>query len=235
MYVVGVDPRLCPSPMCGGYWVTLANAARTHCQDGLRHPRCYVATAVSAGRTASIAEGALVRGALDIGRNDLGELVATAVYRPAGATAARGGYYRSGIRAFVASAHRASPTAPRRSTARRRRGRPASTWLPRIPLRTSSPVRRRRCTPRTASTRAAAFPPASTAGVRSTRPGSSSERLCLAPDDSRQSTGTSRFASDPSSDWRNPAAPRTASSAPSASTRVKRRSTSGVNVLAVSR
>ena len=67
----------------------------------LRHPRCYVATAVSAGRTASIAEGALVRGAIDIGRNDLGELVATAVYRPAGATAARGGYYRvrdTGIR-----------------------------------------------------------------------------------------------------------------------------------------
>ena len=101
MYVVRVDPRLCPSPMCGGYWVTLANAARTRCQDGLRHPRCYVATAVSAGRTASIAEGALVRGAIDIGRDDLGELVATAVYRPAGATAARGGYYRvrdTGIR-----------------------------------------------------------------------------------------------------------------------------------------
>ena len=91
MYVVRVDPRLCPSPMCGGYWVALANAARTRCQDGLRRPRCYVATAVSASGKPSIAEGALVRGAIDIGRDDLGELVVTAAFSPAGSAPPRGG------------------------------------------------------------------------------------------------------------------------------------------------
>jgi hypothetical protein len=97
IYVVRVDPRLCPSPMCGGYWVALANASRTRCQDGLRRPRCYVATAVSPGGkpVGSIAEGGLVRGAIDAGRDDFGELIATAVYAPpAGRTVARGGYYR---------------------------------------------------------------------------------------------------------------------------------------------
>ena len=45
-YTVRPDPRLCPSPLCGGYWVALANRARTTCADGLRRPRCYVAKAV---------------------------------------------------------------------------------------------------------------------------------------------------------------------------------------------
>jgi hypothetical protein len=96
IYVVRHDPRLCPSPLCGGYWVALANGARTRCHDGLRYPRCYVAEALRANgeRLGDIAEGALVRGALDVGRDDLGELVAVAVYTPAGRAAVRGGYYR---------------------------------------------------------------------------------------------------------------------------------------------
>ena len=96
LYVVRVDPRLCPSPMCGGYWVALANAARTRCQDGLRHARCYVATAVGpqGQAVAAIRDHALVRGAIDIGRDDYGELVARAVYAPVGTGPARGGYYR---------------------------------------------------------------------------------------------------------------------------------------------
>ena len=103
MFVVQHDARLCPSPLCGGYWVALANAARTRCQDGLRHPRCYAAVAVDArGRAVGdIPEDALVRGAIDLGRDDLGELVVTAIYRPVGAAQARGGYYRvrdTGIR-----------------------------------------------------------------------------------------------------------------------------------------
>jgi hypothetical protein len=103
MYVVRVDPRLCPSPMCGGYWVALANGARSRCQDGLRHPRCYVARAVrrGGGPLDRIPEGALVRGAIDDGRDDFGVLVATAVYTPAGTGPVRGGYYRvvdNGIR-----------------------------------------------------------------------------------------------------------------------------------------
>ena len=103
MYVVRHDPRLCPSPLCGGYWVAIANGARTRCVDGLRRPRCYVAEAVRANGdpVGSIAEEALVRGAMDIGRDDLGELVVSAVYAPAGRARVLGGYYRvrdTGIR-----------------------------------------------------------------------------------------------------------------------------------------
>jgi len=103
MYVVRHDPRLCPSPLCGGYWVAIANGARTRCADGLRRPRCYVADAIRAGGSpvGDIAEGALVRGALDVGRDDLGELVVSAVYAPAGDALPSGGFYRvtdTGIR-----------------------------------------------------------------------------------------------------------------------------------------
>ena len=103
MFVVRHDPRLCPSPNCGGYWVALANGARTRCADGLRHVRCYVARAVDAKRRqlGDIAEGALVRGAIDAGRDDVGELVVTAAFSPAGSALLRGGYYRvvdTGIR-----------------------------------------------------------------------------------------------------------------------------------------
>jgi hypothetical protein len=94
MYVVRHDPRLCPSPMCGGYWVAIANGARTRCADGLRRPRCYVARAVDAkGNAASIPEGGLARGAINRGHDDLGELVVSAAYAPAGKATVRGGYY----------------------------------------------------------------------------------------------------------------------------------------------
>jgi hypothetical protein len=103
MFVVRHDPRLCPSPMCGGYWVALANGARTRCADGLRRVRCYAARAVDAkGRPlGDIAEGVLVRGAIEAGRDDLDDLVVTAVRVPAGSAVAAGGYYRvvdTGIR-----------------------------------------------------------------------------------------------------------------------------------------
>ena len=103
MYVVRHDPRLCPSPLCGGYWVAIANGARTRCVDDLRHPRCYVADAVHANGdpVGAIAEEALVRGAMEAGRDDLGELVVSAVYESVGQAAPSGGYYRvtdTGIR-----------------------------------------------------------------------------------------------------------------------------------------
>jgi Domain of unknown function (DUF6748) len=102
MYVVRHDPRLCPSPLCGGYWVAIANGARTRCVDDLRRPRCYVAGAVQAdgGMVGDIAEEALVRGAMVVG-DDLGELVVSAVYEPVGRAAPSGGFYRvtdTGIR-----------------------------------------------------------------------------------------------------------------------------------------
>jgi len=103
MFVIRHDARLCPSPRCGGYWVALANGARTRCADGLRHLRCYAARAVDAkgNPLGDIAEGALVRGAIDAGQDDLGELAATAVYTPSGRSRIAGGYYRlvdTGIR-----------------------------------------------------------------------------------------------------------------------------------------
>lgn len=96
IFVIRQDQRLCPSPLCGGYWVEIANGARTRCADGLRHPRCYVARAVDAkgGPLESVADGALARGTIDVGRDDLGELQASAVYAPAGRATGTGRYYR---------------------------------------------------------------------------------------------------------------------------------------------
>lgn len=80
-FVVRGDPRLCPSPLCGGYWIALANHARTRCHDGLLRPRCYVASAVGEkGRPleAGIPDGALVLAVLGSstygGFGQLGEL-----------------------------------------------------------------------------------------------------------------------------------------------------------------
>jgi len=100
MYVSRHDPRLCPSPHCGGYWVAIANGAGTRCADGLRRVRCYVARAVDARRRplgAGIVDDALVRGAIDAWRGSfegLDQLVVVAVYAPAGAATVSGGYYR---------------------------------------------------------------------------------------------------------------------------------------------
>ena len=99
MYVVRHDPRLCPSPMCGGYWVTIANGVRTRCSDGARRPRCYVGRAVDTRRRSlgDIPEGALVRGAIDEWEHApvaLDQLVVSAVYPEAGDAELSGGYYR---------------------------------------------------------------------------------------------------------------------------------------------
>jgi hypothetical protein len=101
-YIARADPRLCPSPLCGGYWVALANHRRTRCVDGVYRSRCYVASAWPASR--AIEDGALVRGGIAAeehpGFGRLGILIATKVRNPEGA-AASGAYYRlrdSGIR-----------------------------------------------------------------------------------------------------------------------------------------
>lgn len=111
MFLVQHDPRLCPSPLCGGYWVALANGVRTRCGDGQRQARCYVARAVDRyGRPITDApEGALVRGAIEpgpsFGTRRLDQLVVSAVYAPAGTATVGGGYYRvvdNGIRCIRA-------------------------------------------------------------------------------------------------------------------------------------
>jgi uncharacterized protein DUF6748 len=112
MFLVQHDPRLCPSPICGGYWVALANGVRTRCGNGQRQPRCYVAGAVNRyGRSfvTEIPEGSLVRGALEVGEklgdSVLDRLRVWAVYAPAGTAPVSGGYYRvvdNGIRCIRA-------------------------------------------------------------------------------------------------------------------------------------
>ncbi len=93
-YVVRTDPRLCPSPTCGGYWVALANRARTRCDDGALRPRCYVASVLT---TASVPDEALVRAALETqdfpGFGKLGVLLVAEVWAPVGGPA-RGDFYR---------------------------------------------------------------------------------------------------------------------------------------------
>jgi hypothetical protein len=104
MYVVRGDPRLCPSPICGGYWVSLANRARTRCHDGLLRPRCYVAEAHGA-----VAEGGLARAMLGSktypGIGELGVLVVAESWAPVGTTRPTGDYFRvrdRGIRCIKA-------------------------------------------------------------------------------------------------------------------------------------
>jgi hypothetical protein len=100
IFVVRPDPRECPSPLCGGYWVSLANHARTRCSDGLLRPRCYVASVLDARDTDelgpvsdSLAQGVLdFQAAPDFGR--LGRLTVTAVWGPVGRTPASGRFFR---------------------------------------------------------------------------------------------------------------------------------------------
>jgi hypothetical protein len=98
--VAHVDPRLCPSPICGGYWVLLANRSRTRCSDGALRPRCYVARALGEDRrplAAGLPDGALVRADIEQwtfeGFGELGALVVADVRHPVG-KAVKGAYYR---------------------------------------------------------------------------------------------------------------------------------------------
>ena len=43
IFRVRPDLRMCPSPLCGGFWVSRANRATTTCVDGTVQAWCYVA------------------------------------------------------------------------------------------------------------------------------------------------------------------------------------------------
>jgi Domain of unknown function (DUF6748) len=69
VYRLRGDPRLCPSPVCGGFWVTRVNAVHTRCADDTDRAACYVAAVdVSAlppaqqRRLQGVLERSLVRG-----------------------------------------------------------------------------------------------------------------------------------------------------------------------------
>lgn len=112
VYVVRPDLRLCPSPMCGGYWVALANHARTKCADGLRRPACYVAKVVDEDRRpleTGIPRGALARADVEEttyqGIGKLGVLVAADVFSSAGRGPRSGRFFRlvdTGVRCIRA-------------------------------------------------------------------------------------------------------------------------------------
>ena len=91
-HLARADQRLCPSPLCGGIWVTRVNTSRTICGDGTRRLECYAARAdlsrlpgdrpalqrlVSEGK--ALARGRLVRGLVD-GFPELDVLVVSEVW-----------------------------------------------------------------------------------------------------------------------------------------------------------
>jgi hypothetical protein len=101
IYVVQPDPRLCPSPRCGGYWVQLANVSSSRCSNGVERARCYVARAVDEERHPlehAISNGSLARAEIEPWRfeelGELGVLVVARTFAPVGDRAASGRYFR---------------------------------------------------------------------------------------------------------------------------------------------
>jgi hypothetical protein len=116
-YLTRADPRLCPSPMCGGIWVELLNAGETVCGDGARQEQCYAASAdltrlpvdekgrvqlqglIAEGR--AVVRGRLVRGLVE-GFPDLDTFVVSEVWTASSSLGRARGVFRrlrdSGIR-----------------------------------------------------------------------------------------------------------------------------------------
>jgi len=103
------DPRLCPSPMCGGVWVRLVNKNSTSCAGQFTSRECYVASVdvsqidvsenlrarlaglVSAGL--ALARGTIVRGRVP-GFPDLPIIVASEVWPASSAPGTPEGPFR---------------------------------------------------------------------------------------------------------------------------------------------
>jgi len=120
-YLGHADPRLCPSPMCGGVWVRLVNKNATSCGGQLTTRECYVASVdvsrirVSANlRTRlgglfagglALARGTIVRGRV-AGFPELPTLVASEVWPASSAPGTPEGPFRvlrdNGIRCVTA-------------------------------------------------------------------------------------------------------------------------------------
>jgi hypothetical protein len=118
VYGLRGDPRMCPSPMCGGFWASRVNRRVTICYGGDVRPACYVASvdlsalAPSAQPRVQAALGsgrALVRGSFERYSADefpqLARLIATSAWLAAGSRAGTGAVYRvvdTGIRCVKA-------------------------------------------------------------------------------------------------------------------------------------
>jgi hypothetical protein len=107
VYRLRADPRLCPSPVCGGFWASRVNTRLTTCLAGNELPACYVAavdlsalTRASRARArAAVPTGqALVDGVFRRYPNgafpQLATLVAARVWLAAGSGAGTGPVYR---------------------------------------------------------------------------------------------------------------------------------------------
>ena len=107
VYRLRSDARLCPSPLCGGFWATRVNQITTTCLGGIARPACYVASidlsalapAVQARVRPALASGrALVTGVFARYSIDefpqLATLVAARVWLAAGPNRDAGTVYR---------------------------------------------------------------------------------------------------------------------------------------------
>lgn len=109
-YRLQPDLRLCPSPLCGGYFVSRVNRLYTRCADGTHQMVCHVSTvdwtrlgldektlnefraATNEGRT--IVRGRIRPGQEFAGFGPLGELVATEGWLAASSVAPEGFFFR---------------------------------------------------------------------------------------------------------------------------------------------
>jgi hypothetical protein len=101
-YDVVRDERLCPAPICGGYFVHESNKALTRCADGTLQQTCHVSEIdlqrpyplppiVLVGQNIALARGSIPS---DPAHTPVDKLVASAVWRPATGAAASGSDYR---------------------------------------------------------------------------------------------------------------------------------------------
>jgi hypothetical protein len=102
IYRMRPDLRLCPSPLCGGFWLSRVNRPTTACADGTARAWCYVARidraavvrtqARSAGRNGSfLVSGRIAHGTAE--SRSLGRLIATGEWAAATSAAWRSAVY----------------------------------------------------------------------------------------------------------------------------------------------
>jgi hypothetical protein len=107
-YTIRRDLRRCASPMCGGFFIKLANHSKTRCANGRYMNECYVASIEWNALPETDKDGALIRGKLNT-RGDrngkFGVLHAQEVWLPAGDTKPSGTFFSvrdRGIRCIAA-------------------------------------------------------------------------------------------------------------------------------------
>jgi hypothetical protein len=111
------DPRLCPSPICGGFFVGLLNLPVAHCSDGEDRRLCHASTVdwsalgldaetVAQLQAAAVGGRVIVRGELRSGTvlpgfPPSGELVASEAWIAASGHYPRGGFFQVARRGIV--------------------------------------------------------------------------------------------------------------------------------------